>query len=413
MIQTGTKTLTLLLLLAALFSSPAGAEERFGVRSIVDGSLSRMELPPGSGRDADVRVGGQVVLLASYQIRSNLFVLYEGRISQSSSLTEGALFPSVTRTTGVVQGYLRYTTKLPSGLNIQIGKFGHPFGQFLTRNYADQNPLISFPLMYTHRTAIRANQIPWGPYDFVHGQEGSSPTGGYGNSSAGSLPLINYSYTTGVMGFGNFGRVDYRIALVNSSLARPLNLGTPGQHPSWVAGAGINPLHRLRLGTSFTSGPYLDASVRSYLPSGTHWSDFTQRALGFDLQLFFQHLDIQGELIFANFKVPNIRQRLGSTGYFVEFKRTLTPRLFTAARWNQLYFDRFRGGYYEDNVIRFDRNVQSLELGLGFRLTEKLLAKTSYQFNHTSVSTDPNNDLFSIQLVYSFDVRKLIQASYR
>jgi hypothetical protein len=82
--------------------------------------------------------------------------------------------------------------------------------------------------------------------------------------------------------------------------------------------------------------------------------------------------------------------------------------LFVATRWNQLYFDRLRIGFSNGARPRFDNNVNSLELGFGFRLSEKLLAKGSYQFRRTVIAQDPRDDVFAAQLVYSFDVRKLL-----
>ena len=396
---------------ACLRSSTATAEERFGLQSIADGVFSRAQVPPSMQRDSDLRFAGQAVLLASYRLSPSLSLFYEGRISHIEGLNKGIPQIRQTYTAGILQGYLRYTTRLPSGLNLQIGKFGHPFGQFLTRNYSDQNPLIGFPLIYTHRTTIRSNQIPYSVYDLTRWQDREQTSPNYYGSSGGDgwLPLINFSYPTGVMAFGGSSRGDYRFALVNSSLSNPLNLGTPGQQPQWVVGGGVSPSQRVRIGSSYTAGPYLNTSVRSHLPAGDRWSDFTQRALGIDLQLTLRHLEFQGEAIFTNFRLPYIQQRLGASGYFLELKHTLTPRLFAAARWNQIYFDRLRESQGYDVHPRFDKNVNSLEIGLGFRLSEKLLAKTSYQFRRTVTAVDPRDDIFGIQLVYSFDVRKLMR----
>jgi hypothetical protein len=395
-----------------LFSRASLAEDRLGLLSVVDGVFTRGQLPPAAGQDSDLRLSGQAVVMASYRVSSNLFAFYEGRISHVEGLNDDVMQIRQTYASAVLQGYVRYTTPLPSGLNFQVGKFGHPFGQFLTRNYSDQNPLIGFPLMYTHRTTIRANQVPYSGYDLVYWKTRGQPPPSYysGNTdSNGWLPLINFSYPTGVMAFGDFPRGDYRFALVNSSLSHPLNIGKPGQSPQWVFGGGFSPFQRLRIGSSFTAGPYMDASVQPYLPQGTRWDDFTQRALGMDVQLTLRHLEFQGELLFTNFKVPNIEQRLGGTGYYLELKHTLTPRLFVAGRWNQLYFDRFRAGFSNGAHPRFDNNVNTLELGFGFRLSEKLLVKSSYQFRRTVTNQDPRDDVFAAQLVYSFDVRRLLR----
>jgi hypothetical protein len=397
----------------SLIPSGVRAQERLGLQSVLDGTVTRSQLPGVSPPDFDARFTGQATLLATLQLTSRLFAFYEGRVSHIEGLNDHDPQLRQTQTIGVLQGYIRYSTRLPSGLNVQAGKFGHPFGQFLTRNYADQNPLLGYPLMYTYRTTIRSNQVPTGPYDFIRWQSRYQTSQGgynYGSSAAGGwLPIINFSYPTGLMVFGNSARADYRFALVNSSLSNPLNLGIPGERPQWVAGGGISVGSRLRLGMSYSAGPYLNGSVRSKLPVGASWSYFTQRALGFDFQLTLPHIDLQGEASFSNFRVPNVSQRLGASGYFLELKHTLRPRLFAAARWNQLYFDRFRSGFDNGFRPRFDSNRYSLELGLGFLISESLLLKGSYQFNRTVLGVDPDDDIAGVQLVYRFDVRKLLR----
>ncbi|MCI0623998.1 MAG: hypothetical protein L0387_20475 [Acidobacteria bacterium] len=402
----------LVLFLVSTSSVPAMfAEDRLGIQVITDGVFIRAQRSAGSYPASDLRLNGQAALLASYRLTPSLFAFYEGRVNHLEGLNHHDPQLRQTTTTGVLQGYLRYSFRLPSGLNLQVGKFGHPFGQFLTRNYADQNPLIGFPLMYTHRTTIRSSRLPSNVYDFLRWQARAQPLPGYSSDSRGDngwLPLINFSYPTGLMAFGSFSSADYRFALVNSSLAHPLNVGSPGQRLQWVASGGVTAFQRVRIGGSFATGPYLDASVRPQLPAGSRWRDFTQRALGADLQLTLRHLELQSELLFTNFRVPGVSQRLGATGYFVELKHTLTPRLFVAGRWNQLYFDRFRSGFSNGARPRFDNNRYSVELGLGFHLSEKLLAKVSYQLNRTVVALEPRDDMVGVQLVYRFDPRKLL-----
>jgi len=399
----------LVILLSFLASVAAFAEDRLSVQLIADGILTHAQQPVGLKPKSDYRAAGQAVVLGSYRLTSSLFAFYEGRMSHVEGLNHHDPRLRQTTTAGVLQGYLRYSTRLPSGLNLQAGKFGHPFGQFLTRNYADQNPLIGFPFIYTHRTTIRSNQIPASAYDFLRWQARSQPVPGYSTSAdspGGWLPLINFAYPAGLMAFGSTTRVDYRFAVINSSLSNPLNPARSGQTAQWVIGGGIAPFQRFRLGASFTEGPFLDPVISSKLPAGTVWRDYTQRALGADMQLTLRHLDLHAELLSTNFKVPCISQRLGATGYFLELKRTLTPRLFVAGRWNQIYFDRFRTGITNGERRRFDYNRYSLELGLGYHLFEKLLARGSYQLNRTVAGIEPRDDIAGFQLVYRFDPRK-------
>jgi hypothetical protein len=138
-------------------------------------------------------------------------------------------------------------------------------------------------------------------------------------------------------------------------------------------------------------------------------SDFKQRALGVDLQYAHHHLEVYAEFIFNRFDVPNITESLGAKGYYIEVKQTLTPRIFAAVRWNQIYFGRLQYEPASGEHPRFDDNVDSLEVGMGYRFTEKLLSKFSYQYNRTLSDMVPRENVFAAQLVYSLDIRSLLR----
>jgi len=393
-------------------SSFAFGEERFALQGIADStftnrnfSLSTYEAP-----ESQTLWNGGFALLGSLRLKDNLLAFYEGRVNHSEGLS--GTYPRLqnTRTDPVLQAYLRYSPRLAWDLRIQVGKFGTPFGQFLARNYSNENPLIGYPLIYTHRTPINARYVPSDSAELLS-YRGRGQGGGFYAYAGGSawLPLINFSYPTGIMAFGNPGRWDYRFAIVNSSLSNPLNLGTPGQRIQWIGAGGVNCFPRLHAGVSFAEGPYLDGSVNRWLVTGQSINDFKQRAIGFDLQYALHHLEVYAELLFNRFDVPNILQPLGATGYYIEVKQTWAPRIFSAVRWNQIYFDRLRNDFPPGEGPRFDYNVNSLEAGVGYRLTEKLLSKFSYQHNRTLSDTVPTENVFAAQLVYSFDVRSLLR----
>jgi|GEM_PF-1921254 hypothetical protein len=405
-----------LLIILLCLSPVAFAEERFGFQGIADSTFTNHNLswPSSSysygGSDSQTLWNGGLTLLASFRLRENLVAFYEGRFNHSEGLSGTEPRLQLTRTDPVVQGYLRYSPHLAWDLNIQLGKFGSPFGEFLTRNYSNENPLIGFPLIYTHRTPVNADYLPSDPDELLSYRGRGQSAGFYAFDNRGAwLPLVNFAYPTGVMAFGNPGRLDYRFALVNSSLSNPLNLGTPGQRLQWIGGGGISCFPGLHLGASYAEGPYLNASVNHSIGSGQSINDFDQKTLGFDLQYTLHHLEIYAELVFNRFSIPNIHEPFGATGYYLEVKRTWTPRIFTAVRWNQIYFDRFRDGFAPGQGPRVDYNVESLELGFGYRFTESLLAKFAYQYNRTLSDQVPRDHVFAAQLVYTFDLRNLLR----
>ncbi len=400
------------------------AGERIGFEGIADLGFTRSGIPYGapSTPDSQTNVNGQFILLGSFQITGSLYGFYEGRVSHQEGLEGSDPRLQQTQGTPVVQGYIRYTPKLPWSLALQAGKFGTPFGEFLTRNYPQDNPLIGAPLIYSYQTTVPANIIPYGPESLLKYRYRPRASQTYNLGTGGGwLPLINYAYPTGVMVYGNPRTFDYRFAVVNSSIANPLDLGEPGQRIQWVGGGGCTIVPGFRLGTSLAEGPFLSGSVGPRLPPGTSLRDYTQRAIGFDVQYTLHHFEAYAEGIFTNFNLPNINQRLGASGYYLELKYTWSPRVFTAARWNQIFFDRLRqdaspsgNSPSPDNEasyvgVRFDQNINSLEFGLGIRITHRLMAKTSYQFNRSVGGADPKDNAFAAQLVYVFDVSNLLR----
>jgi len=398
--------------------------ERIGLEGIADLGFSRSGIPYAapSTPDYQTNLNGQFILLGSFRITSSLYGFYEGRVSHQEGLDGSDPRIQETQGTPVAQGYIRFTPKLPWSLTLEAGKFGTPFGEFLTRNYPQDNPLIGTPLIYSYPTTIPARIVPNGPEFLLKYRYRPKTPQSYSLGTGGAwLPLINYAYPTGVMVYGSPRTFDYRFALVNSSIANPLDLGEPGQQIQWVGGGGWTIIPGFRVGTSLAEGPFLSGSVGPHLPPGTSLRDFTQRAIGFDLQYALHHFEAYAEGIFTNFKLPNISQRLGASGYYIELKYTWSPRVFTAVRWNQIFFDRLRqDASPSDNLpspdneasyvgVGFDQNINSLEFGLGIRITHKLMAKTSYQLNRTTGGADPKDNMFAAQLLYVFDVSNLLR----
>ena len=136
-------------------SSIVLGEERLGLLGIGDGTLTnRSSSIPYGPSNSQTNLNGGFILLGSLRVQENLFVFYEGRVNHSEGLSGSLPRLQKTQTNSVVQGYLRYSPGLAWDLNVQIGKFGTPFGHFLTRNYSNENPLIGFPLIYTHRAMV-------------------------------------------------------------------------------------------------------------------------------------------------------------------------------------------------------------------------------------------------------------------
>src|SRR5215831_12808459 len=304
----------LLIVVFLCFCSFVRGEERFALHGIADSTFVNRNLSfsPYDAPDSRTDWNGGFTLLGSFRLKEGLTAYYEGRVNHSEGLSGTSPRLQHTQTDPVLQAYLRYSPRLAWDLNFQLGKFGTPFGQFLTRNYSNENPLIGFPLIYTHRTPVSASYVPTDVGELLSYRGRGQGPGFYAFSQGNVwLPLVNFSYPTGVMVFGNPGRWDYRLALVNSSVSNPLNLGKPGQRPQWVGAGGITCFPGLHVGVSYAEGPYLDGSASRWLAPGQSIDDFKQKALGFDLQYTLHHLEVYAELVFNRFDVPNVLQSLG------------------------------------------------------------------------------------------------------
>jgi hypothetical protein len=98
---------------------------------------------------------------------------------------------------------------------------------------------------------------------------------------------------------------------------------------------------------------------------------------------------------------------LTATGYSVEGRYTLVPRLTLAARAGEIFFNEIRVNFPLDPaagyLIKWDREILRLEAALGYRLDRSALVKLIYMSNTTlGVTEDPADNSFIIQAVVSF-----------
>src|SRR5579862_598682 len=134
---------------------------------------------------------------------------------------------------------LRYA---PSrALVLEGGKILLPFGTFGARRFSNTNPVIGVPDTYP-------TEYPWGAT--LSGAAGPLDY----RAAMVSLPTVNEDYTPAP---------DHRL------------------RPALGVGVSIGP--ELRVGASWTHGPYLGAWVSPDVPSGHTWDAYQQTVSGVDL----------------------------------------------------------------------------------------------------------------------------------
>jgi hypothetical protein len=219
--------------------------------------------------------------------------------------------------------------------SIEIGKFAQPVGTFAARRFSTSNPLIGRPDGY---------------------------------------PV---TYPLGAMVSGAVGRFDYRAALVSLPPTNTAYVPEPGHAIHPVVGAGVTPLIGLRIGASWTVGPYLSKDDEAALPTGTRWQDFQARVVAADLRFARGYLELFAELAASWYEVPNLANEVKGTTYYVEAKYTWSPRFFTAVRFERnLYaFIQNTGTSWRARATDFVDG----EAGIGFRFSAHTLVKASYR----------------------------------
>ena len=347
------------------------SSDRLGFEGIGDWGVSNAQTPySNSGADgSQTGMHTQLVLLGSLKISDRFWGFYEGRVENLTWLAGPGKQGNVTEGQPMLQGYLRIFPQTSWNLQLELGRFGSPFGQFLSRNYPDRNPLANPPLIYSYRTSLSPSLVPRNSDSILYYRELPRSRTSYADSGASTwMPLIDYGYPTGVMVSGQTGKLDGLFALVNSSVSNPLRVDQSGQKLQWISGGGWTPFPGLRLGGTVAAGPYMDSSVSSHLPAGKTISDYTQRALNLNIEYTLHHLEVYSEFIYTDYGVPNLSNRLGAKGYYIEVKHTWSPRFFTAVRWNQLFFNRigsdfqpYSTGSKLSSGERWDYNTNSLE----------------------------------------------------
>jgi hypothetical protein len=352
--------------LVALLSLPARAQSGLLLQGIVDGEAwstdaSSNLLTRNAGHPAGL---GRLELWGAYEVVNGLVVYAEGA-------GEGGPARSDRGTTVYAnQLGLRYATT--PAFVFDVGKMTPVIGAFAPRHFSTRNPLIGVPDGYT------------------------------------------LQYPVGAKVSGNVGIFDYRVAMVSLPTTHVGYQPDPTPTLRPAVGGGITPFVGLRLGGSFTVGPYLNKDDAPSLPPGTTWSDYHQRVAAFDAAYSLGYLETHAEAARGTFDVPGRGSITGYT-YYGELKYTFTPRFFLAARGERNKYPFIRasttvGGAYADRLTDFVDG----EFGAGYRVTRNTLVKASMRGDRWWVRPGggfrgTGGHAIAIQLSQAFDIMQLFE----
>jgi len=290
-----------------------------------------------------------------------------------------------------------------SSVGLKVGKLNSAFGSFPLRYSDAVNPLLDQPFAFAYATKLRPDQYPCGSLDLAH--QVTYPVyvdhycGGATTEREGMTPVTLYGLPGAELNV-TWHHVDSRFQWTNSSPSNPQSLRSDSQHLQWTAGAGYTILQGFRVGVSGFQGPFLEEDVRSLLATGTDERDYPATAVGTDVQWARGRWSANGEWQRVEFRYPAFRvPPVVSSGY-AEFKATLNPRIYAAARAGLESHSRV-----EDNggivVDRFLPNRQSYEIAVGYRLNRFQTLKVGYEWLKTDGVSGTQNNVFGVQFVTS------------
>ena len=232
------------------------------------------------------------------------------------------------------------------------------------------------------------------------------------NPLIGQPDGYSLDYPEGIEASGEFPHFDYRAALVSLPATHEGYTPSPSRSLRPAIGAGVTPFTGLRIGTSFTIGPYLNKFTDQALLAGKNWSDYDQRLLAFDFAFSRGYLETHAEFAYGSYDVPGRSKSLMGVTYYGEAKYTFTPRFFLAARAERNRYPFIRP--LTMSWVAKPTDFVDGEIGAGYRLRSKTLIKASVAADRWWVSPSgaflgTGGRAFALQLSQEFDVLGLLE----
>lgn len=363
--------LALVLLLLELSAQAAFGQVAFQIRGLADGELWKTDEGSVllSRNQGDTAPLGRLHLWGALEPnpRFQLAVLaeFEGGDAVQGDESEHDVHAEIE------EALLRFSPESGLPIVFEGGRIAPTVGAFAKRRFSNINPLIGEPDGYQ-------TMYPWG----------------------GQVSLA-------------WNRADFRAALIDLPVVNVKYTPEPSSRARPALAAGYSPMAGIRLGGSFTSGPYLGSGVNPFLPAGSEWDDYWERVFGIEAQFSRGYFEVNGEVVFSRYEVPNHPEATHGLAHYTELKYTWSPRLFSAIRFEQndyAYIQPVSPSFW----IAAETNFYDGEAGIGYRLGPETLIKVAYRRDFWKVDDSlrpflPDGYSVSTQISYGFDVESLLR----
>jgi hypothetical protein len=283
--------------------------------------------------------------------------------------------------------YVRIRPWAERNFDIQAGRVPPTFGAFARRTYANDNPLIGYPLAYQYLTTLRPDAIPASADELISKQAlGWRVRYSIGDPAADrGLPLVSaFRWDTGVQAHAGApnGLVNATVSVTTGSLSNPLF--HDDNNGRQIAGrVELRPVTGLIVGASAARGPFLTDAVARELGYDGGASQFEQTAWGADVEYSRGYYLLRFESILSAWRLPIVRApaldaplRAASTS--VEGRYKITPALYAAARLDHIGFSDVVA---TQTTAPWDAPVTRVEIGAGYSIVRSLQVKVSAQHN--------------------------------
>ena len=299
--------------------------------------------------------------------------------------------------------YARIRPFLNRRFDVQIGRIPPTFGAFTRRAYAQDNPLIGYPLAYQYLTSLRADAVP-ASADELFRMRGRGWLTQYtiGNTAeAPGLPLVTaFRWDTGVQVSTGWRMLGIAAAITNGSTSNP-RVSDDNSGKQTALRATVTPATGFLVGWSFARAPFLSRNVLSLLPAADD-SDFEQLAQGLDIEYSRDRWLARADAVYSQWRLPLLndrlsRGRLRAGAVALEGRYTIVPGVYAAARVERLAFNRVEGSR---RIQAWEAPVSRLEIGGGYYLQRNIVARLSWQHNVRDAGRVRRNDLVAAQLLF-------------
>jgi len=320
------------------------------------------------------------------------------RIDVSAAVKAGPHFTVLgevrTENLGQVKPYalfLRIRPWMARDFDIQVGRVPPTFGAFTRRTYANDNPLIGYPLAYQYLTTVRPDALP-ATADELLRKRSLGWEVGYSVGDATrepGVPLVTaFKWDTGVQAHATIGIVSATAAVTTGTVSNPL-FTDDNDGRQLATRIELRPASGLIVGTSLARGPFVSRdAVRAAVGGDGSADAYTQTAWGGDVEYSRGYYVLRAETIVSAWRLPTpavsaaqraIDGALTAIATSIEGRYKLMPGLYAAARYDNLTFGDITGATL--GTLPWDAPVSRIEVGGGYSLQRNLLLKVSYQHN--------------------------------